>query len=93
VIETRPRVLDNFGCQDSPLGREAFREADFVDFVSSIRVRLGDSGVWLFAEKALNLGFEVDEMLVRPFKPQFGTVERIWTKRCHDGEVRSHERP
>ena len=64
VVETRTKVLDDLRSQDSPLERKSLSQSDFVSFVDAIRVRLNDTGVWLFSEKARNLGLEVLEMFL-----------------------------
>jgi hypothetical protein len=93
VIDAGARVLNDLSGQDAPLQRECLSEVDFVNFVSSVRVRVGAPSVWLFTEKMINLGAEVVEMLLRPSEAEFGTVESIWTKGRHVTEIRSNERP
>jgi hypothetical protein len=83
MIKACPDVLDNLSSEDTPAERKSLSEADFVNFVRAIRVRLNNSSVWLFTEKTLNLGFQVLEMFLCPCDSKLGTVEAIGSEGCH----------
>jgi hypothetical protein len=84
VIETGPQVFNDFGRENAPTERESLGYESFVDFVSSVRISLNNSGVWLFSEKAVNLGFEIIEMFLCAPDSQFSAVEGI---KLHDQQT------
>jgi hypothetical protein len=72
MIDTCPSVLNDLGGQDAPSEWKRLSQAEFVDFVNAIRVRLSDSSVWLFTGKTINLGFQVVEMFICPCNTELG---------------------
>jgi len=69
VVEARAEMLNDLRSQYAPPEGKSLSEADFVNFVGAIRVRLNNAGVWLFSEKARDLGFEVVEMFLCAHNP------------------------
>ena len=51
VVEAGSKVLDDLRSKNSPERREWLGQSDFVNFVSAIRIKLNNTGVWLFSEK------------------------------------------
>jgi hypothetical protein len=95
VIETGPRMLDDFGGENAPPKWEALSELQFVDFVGSVRIVLHSMGVWLFSEKLRNLGFEVLEMFLCALDPDVSAIEgrRIEAFDIIHDKIRSDKRP
>jgi len=91
MIETSPRVLNDFGSEDAPLKWESLSELKFVDFVNAIRVRLSDVGVWCFSEKVVNLGFEILEMLFCADDAHLRAIEETKIAGAHGRQTRSDE--
>jgi hypothetical protein len=69
VIKTCPEMFDDFGGEHAPLSREPLCKVNFVDGMNAVRIKLNQTGVWLFSEKLINLGFEVIEMFVCSREP------------------------
>jgi hypothetical protein len=94
MIETGPSVLDHFCSEDAPPEWKSFSEFDFVDFVSSIKVRLNEFSVWLFTEKNANLGFQCCQVFLCAREPAVSAVECGGVIKFHgQKDLRSDERP
>jgi hypothetical protein len=55
-------VLDDFGGQNTPTKWEPLSQTKFMSFVNAISIRLGNSGVWLFGKKNVDLSLKIIEM-------------------------------
>jgi hypothetical protein len=75
VVEASSSVFDDFSGQNPPPEWESFSEAEFVDFVRAIRIRIADASVWLLTGKLGYAGFEIVEMFLCPCKTAFGAVK------------------
>jgi hypothetical protein len=63
VVQAGPKVFDNLGREDTPFHGKAFGEAQYIDFMNTIGVRLNDWGVWFISKKGVDLGNESVEVL------------------------------
>lgn len=65
MVETGTKVFDNFGGKQRPISREMLSNANLMDGVNAVRIKLGQSNVWIFSKELVDRSWLRDHRDVR----------------------------